>query len=175
MRSPQCGSNTILFCVKGQPLNYACEEEMMSERKPCENPNQRASIGFVLMLLLSTLGVLATVPASSVVDRSIGIIEATHRPDAGILFDTISFEAEVTNFFQPVRSPNAFLVACDETLLCRCASLSTNKRASSTSATSKAKPPSPCRHLTFGYWRKCRRRVHHRLCLQPKRPTRIRR
>ena len=74
----------------------------MSERKPCENPNQRASIGFVLMLLLSTLGVLATVPASSAsLTGSIGITGSNSPvPDAWYSsFDTISFEAEVTNFF----------------------------------------------------------------------------
>ena len=75
---------------------------MMSERKPRENPNQRASIGFVLMLLLSTLGVLATVPASSAsLTGSIGITGSNSPvPDAWYSsFDTISFEAEVTNFF----------------------------------------------------------------------------
>ena len=74
----------------------------MSERKPRENPNQRASVGFVLMLLLSTLGLLVTVPASSAsTTGSLGITGSTSPvPDAWYSsFDTVSFEAEVTNFF----------------------------------------------------------------------------
>ena len=92
----------ILYISSDESLNYACEEVTMSERKPRENPNQRASVGFVLMLLLSTLGLLVTVPASSAsTTGSLGITGSTSPvPDAWYSsFDTVSFEAEVTNFF----------------------------------------------------------------------------
>lgn len=74
----------------------------MTERKQREIPHRRTSLGFVVMLLLSTLGVLATAPASSAnVTGSIGISGST-SPVPGAWyssFDTIGFEADVTNYY----------------------------------------------------------------------------
>ena len=72
----------------------------MSERKPRQSSKQRAGLGFVLMLLLSSLGALATVPVSSAaVPGSIGITDSyAPVPDAWYSsFDTLEFSAEVTN------------------------------------------------------------------------------
>ena len=72
----------------------------MSERKPRQGSKQRAGLGFVLMLLLSSLGALATVPVSSAaVPGSIGITDSyAPVPDAWYSsFDTLEFSAEVTN------------------------------------------------------------------------------
>ena len=72
----------------------------MSERKPRHVSKQRASLGFVLMLLLSSLGALATVPVSSAaLPGSIGITGTlSPSPDAWYSsFDTLDFSAEVTN------------------------------------------------------------------------------
>ena len=78
-----------------ESLNYGREEFMMTERKPRNSSKQRASLGFVLMLLLSSLGALATVPAASAaLPGSIGITDSTSPlPDAWYSsFDTIEFE-----------------------------------------------------------------------------------
>ncbi len=74
----------------------------MSERKPRNGSKQRASLGFVLMLMLSSLGALTMVPASSAaLPGSIGITDSTSPvPDAWYSsFDTIEFKAELTNFY----------------------------------------------------------------------------
>ena len=74
----------------------------MTERKPRSSSKKRASLGFVLMLLLSSLGALATVPAASAaLPGSIGITDSTSPlPNAWYSsFDTIEFEAEVTNYY----------------------------------------------------------------------------
>ena len=74
----------------------------MTERKQREITQRRTSLGFVVMLLFSTLGVLATVPVSSAnLTGSIGISgSASPTPDAWFSsFDTINFEAEVTNYY----------------------------------------------------------------------------
>ena len=74
----------------------------MTERKQREISQRRTSLGFVVMLLFSTLGVLATVPVSSAnLTGSIGISgSASPTPDAWFSsFDTINFEAEVTNYY----------------------------------------------------------------------------
>ena len=83
-----------------ESLNHGCEESVMSERKPRQVTKQRASLGFVLMLLLSSLGALATVPVSSAaVPGSIGITGTlSPSPDAWYSsFDTLEFTAEITN------------------------------------------------------------------------------
>ena len=90
----------------------------MTERKQREIPNRRTSLGFVVMLLLSTLGVLATAPASSAsLTGSIGISGSSSPvPDAWYSsFDTISFEAEVTNFYNSPSGAARVLTwyACD--------------------------------------------------------------
>ena len=74
----------------------------MTERKPRSSSKKRASLGFVLMLLLSSLGALATVPAASAaLPGSIGITDSiSPLPNAWYSsFDTIEFEAEVTNYY----------------------------------------------------------------------------
>ena len=80
----------------------------MTERKPRSSSKKRASLGFVLMLLLSSLGALATVPAASAaLPGSIGITDSiSPLPNAWYSsFDTIEFEAEVTNYYAaPFRS-----------------------------------------------------------------------
>jgi len=72
----------------------------MSERKPRKTSQQRASMGFVLMLLFSTLGVLATAPsASAAVSGSLGL-NASHSPLENSWhssFDGMSFTVEVEN------------------------------------------------------------------------------
>ena len=83
-----------------ESLNHGCEESVMSERKQRQVTKQQASLGFVLMLLLSSLGALATVPVSSAaVPGSIGITDSlSPQPDAWYSsFDTLEFSAEVTN------------------------------------------------------------------------------
>ncbi len=90
----------------------------MTERKQREIPNRRTSLGFVVMLLLSTLGVLSTAPASSAsLTGSIGISGSSSPvPDAWYSsFDTISFEAEVTNFYNSPSGAARVLTwyACD--------------------------------------------------------------
>ena len=90
----------------------------MTERKQREIPNRRTSLGFVVMLLLSTLGVLATAPASSAsLTGSIGISGSSSPvPDAWYSsFDTISFEAEVSNFYNSPSGAARVLTwyACD--------------------------------------------------------------
>ena len=63
---------------------------------------QRTGLGFVIMLLLSSLGALATVPVSSAaLPGSIGITDSlSPRPDAWYsAFDTLDFSAEVTNYY----------------------------------------------------------------------------
>ena len=90
----------------------------MTERKQREIPNRRTSLGFVVMLLLSTLGVLATAPTSSAsLTGSIGISGSSSPvPDAWYSsFDTISFEAEVTNFYNSPSGAARVLTwyACD--------------------------------------------------------------
>ena len=90
----------------------------MTERKQREIPNRRTSLGFVVMLLLSTLGVLATAPASSAsLTGSIGISGSSSPvPDAWYSsFDTISFEAEITNFYNSPSGAARVLTwyACD--------------------------------------------------------------
>ena len=74
----------------------------MTEREPCGSSKRQASLGFVLMLLLSSLGALATVPSTSAaVPGSIGITQSiSPAQDAWYSsFDTIAFEAELTNFY----------------------------------------------------------------------------
>ena len=80
----------------------------MSERKPRQVTKQQASLGFVLMLLLSSLGALVTVPVSSAaVPGSIGITDSlSPRPDAWYSsFDTLEFSAEVTNNYASPLAP----------------------------------------------------------------------
>ena len=74
----------------------------MTERKPRNSSKKRASLGFVLMLLLSSLGALATVPAASAaLPGSIGITDSiSPMPNAWYSsFDIIEFEAEATNYY----------------------------------------------------------------------------
>ena len=95
------------FGRKGRPrsdesLNHGREESVMSERKPRQTSKQRTGLGFVIMLLLSSLGALATVPVSSAaLPGSIGITDSlSPRPDAWYsAFDTLDFSAEVTNYY----------------------------------------------------------------------------
>jgi len=85
-----------------ESLNHGWKEDTMTERKQREIPFRRTSVGFVVMLLMSTLGVLATVPTTSAnLTGSIGISGSSSPvPDAWYSsFDTISFEAEVTNYY----------------------------------------------------------------------------
>ncbi|MDP6194096.1 MAG: hypothetical protein QF880_00040 [Candidatus Poseidonia sp.] len=101
-----------------ESLNHGWKEVTMTERKQREIPNRRTSLGFVVMLLLSTLGVLATAPASSAsLTGSIGISGSSSPvPDAWYSsFDTISFEAEVTNFYNSPSGAARVLTwyACD--------------------------------------------------------------
>ena len=77
------------FGRKGRPrsdesLNHGWEESVMSERKPRQTSKQRTGLGFVIMLLLSSLGALAIVPVSSAaLPGSIGITDSlSPRPDA---------------------------------------------------------------------------------------------
>ena len=72
----------------------------MSERKPRDTSQQRVGVGFVLMLLFSSLGILATAPAASAaVSGSLGVV-ASHSPledSWHSSFQTITFSAEVEN------------------------------------------------------------------------------
>ena len=97
-----------------ESLNYG-REFMMTERKPRNSSKKRASLGFVLMLLLSSLGALATVPAASAaLPGSIGITDSTSPlPDAWYSsFDTIEFEAEVTNYYAAASGAARTLKVC---------------------------------------------------------------
>ena len=72
----------------------------MSEREPRDTSQQRVGVGFVLMLLFSSLGILATAPAASAaVSGSLGVV-ASHSPledSWHSSFQTITFSAEVEN------------------------------------------------------------------------------
>ena len=95
-------NNHIRRVRSDESLNHGWKEVTMTERKQREIPHCKTSLGFVVMLLLSTLGVLAIAPASSAnVTGSIGISGST-SPVPGAWhssFDTIGFEADVTNYY----------------------------------------------------------------------------
>ena len=73
----------------------------MSERKPRQVTKQRASLGFVLMLLLSRSE--RSPPSPSQVrpcrGRLASLTASRRAPMRGILFDTLEFSAEVTNYY----------------------------------------------------------------------------
>ena len=74
----------------------------MSERKQRKESQKRTGLGFVLMLLLSSLGALAVSPtASAAVSGSLGITTSSAPvPDGWYSsFDAIEFTAEVTNHY----------------------------------------------------------------------------
>ena len=101
-----------------ESLNHGWKEVMMTERKQREISHRRTSLGFVFMLLLSTLGVLATAPTSSAnLTGSIGVSGSTSPvPDAWYSsFDTIRFEADVTNYYASASGAARTLTwyACD--------------------------------------------------------------
>ena len=101
----------------------------MTEREPCGSSKRQASLGFVLMLLLSSLGALATVPSTSAaVPGSIGITQSiSPAQDAWYSsFDTIAFEAELTNFYAAPSGASRTLTwyACDgDITISQCKSL----------------------------------------------------
>ena len=73
---------------------------MMSERKPSNGAKQRVSLGFVLMLMMSSLGMMATMPsASASVSGSLGLTDSTSPVEDSWYssFDTLTFTVEVTN------------------------------------------------------------------------------
>jgi hypothetical protein len=84
-----------------ESLKHGCEGALMSEREPRNTTHQRTSLGFVLLLLLSSLGVLATVPTASAASGELGITGSiSPMPDTWYdSFGTITFTAEVTNFY----------------------------------------------------------------------------
>ena len=74
----------------------------MSERKPWAKTNTKASFGFVLLLLLSSLGALLTSPTSSAaVSGSLGLTDSVSPTEDSWYssFDTMTFSVEVTNLY----------------------------------------------------------------------------
>ena len=73
----------------------------MSERKPRKDSQRHWSIGFVLMLLTSTLLAMVSLPAASAASGSLGIT-ASASPTKDTWYsswDTLSFSAEITNYY----------------------------------------------------------------------------
>lgn len=85
-----------------ESLKHQCEDNMMSERKPWAKTNTRASFGFVLLLLFSSLGALLTAPASSAsVSGSLGLTDSASPTEDSwySAFDTMTFSVEVSNLY----------------------------------------------------------------------------
>ena len=81
----------------------------MSERKPWAKTNTKASFGFVLLLLFSSLGALLTSPTSSAsVSGSLGLTDSASPTEDSWYssFDTMTFSVEVTNLYGTPSASN---------------------------------------------------------------------